>query len=145
MYKTYNKRGAFMGRIDKNEIGYRQQLIMQCFWDAGGAATVPEVDARLEEKCGTKLSRSALNSMVQALIQKGLLKSEGKIHQSIVYRVCITQEEFRLRELKRVQKLTFGDSKDIIAQTLIETIENQEEWNRIQQYLEERREQLAGG
>lgn len=125
-----------MGRIDKNEVGYRQQLIMQCFWEAGGSAIVPDIDERLERKCGRKLSRSALNSMIQTLVQKELLEPVGKQHQSIIYKACITEEEFRIRELKRVRNLTFGGSTDILAQTLIETVSGEEELDMIRRYLD---------
>ena len=131
-----------MGRIDKDEVGYRQQMIMQCIWEAGGAATVPDIDIRLEKKCGTRLSRSALNTMIQTLIQKGLAEPDGKIHQSIVYRACISEEEFRTRELLRVKKLTFDNSTDIMAQTLINSLDDAEELDKIRDYLEKRKKKV---
>lgn len=131
-----------MGRIDKDEVGYRQQIIMQCFWEAGGRTTVPDIDIRIEKKCGRKFSRSALNTMVQALIEKGLLVTDGKIHQSIIYKTCLTEEEFRSRELKRVQNLTFDGSTDILAQTLIGSISQRNELEKIRQYINAKEEML---
>ncbi len=129
-----------MGRIDKDEVGYRQQIIMQCFWEAGGRTTVPDIDIRIEKKCGRKFSRSALNTMVQALIEKGLLAVDGKIHQSFIYKTCLTEKEFRLRELKRVRNLTFNGSTDILVQTLIESISDKEELDKVRQYLDRKEE-----
>ena len=129
-----------MGRIDKDEVGYRQQIIMQCFWEAGGRTTVPDIDIRIEQKCGRKFSRSALNTMVQALVEKGLLVTDGKIHQSFIYKTCLTEDEFRLRELKRVQNLTFDGSIDILAQTLVESISEKDELDKIRQYLNAKEE-----
>ena len=134
-----------MGRIDKDEVGYRQQLIMQCFWEAGGSATVPDIDERLYRKCGTRLSRSALNSMIQTLIQKGLLETDGKIHQSIIYKVCLTEEEFRVRELKRVRNLTFHGSTDILAQTLIGSVAGKDELEMIRRYLDKKEKENGCG
>ena len=105
-----------MGRIDKDEVGYRQQMIMQCIWEAGGAATVPDIDIRLEKKCGTKLSRSALNTMIQTLIQKGLAEPDGK--------------------------MTFDNSTDIMAQTLINSLDDAEELDKIRDYLEKRKKKV---
>ena len=142
MTNNINFMEDFVGRIDKNEVGYRQQIIMQCFWDAGGRTTVPDIDIRIEQKCGRKFSRSALNTMVQALLEKGLLTTDSKIHQSIVYKTCLTEDEFRLRELKRVRNLTFDGSNDILARTLVDLIDDREELERFRQYLDEKSKKI---
>lgn len=110
-----------MGLIDKDELGHRQQLIMQCVWEAGKAVTVQQIIDRLEMKCGKRFSSSAINTMVLVLVDKGYLQQGTKIHQAFTYYALISREEFQLREIKRFSKLTFDSSPSIMLSTLLKT------------------------
>ena len=59
-----------------------------------------------------------------------------------MYRARISEEEFRTRELLRVKKLTFDNATDIMAQTLINSLEDAEELDKIRDYLEKRKKKV---
>ena len=45
-----------MATIDKEDIGGRQQTILQVIWDLDGEATIGQIIDRLNEEYGTKLT-----------------------------------------------------------------------------------------
>jgi predicted transcriptional regulator len=108
-----------MGRIDKEEIGYRQQMIMQCFWDAGAPLTIQDIVDRLEVKCGRRFSKPSINTLVLMLVDRGFLIQDGRIRQAYTFRALVSEEEFQLRELRRFKSFTFHDSVCDILDKLI--------------------------
>lgn len=124
-----------MGRIDKNEVAYRQQLIMQCVWDAGEKVTVQEIIDRLEVKCGKRFSRSAINTLIGILVDKGLLTQSGKTHQAFIYSPTLSREEFQLREIKRFCNLTFEGSPSQLFETLLHADLTEEEREQIKEIV----------
>lgn len=124
-----------MGRIDKEEIGYRQQMIMQCFWDAGDAITIQEIIDRLELKCGQRFSKPSINTLVLMLVDRGFLIQAGKIHQAFTFRALISEEEFRLREMRRFKAFTFGNSSCALLDTIIKLGLSQDEVTQMKEML----------
>lgn len=127
-----------MGRIDKEEIGHRQQLVLKCVWSLGGKATVPQIVDLMEEKYGTRLTGQGMNTSVMLLVQKGLLKKGRKIHQAFIYEATISEEAFRIRELERIQKLTFDGSSKAMMASFLNTKLAKEELEEIREMLEEK-------
>lgn len=127
-----------MGRIDKEEIGHRQQLIMQCVWDAGEMVTVQEIIDRLEVKCGKRFSRSAINTLVLMLVDRGFLEQGPKIRQAYTYHPLISREQFRIREMKRFRRLTFEGSSAIMVETLLKSDVTPDEMDAIRMMLDQK-------
>lgn len=126
-----------MSILDPNEIGHRQQLIMQCIWEAGGVATVPEIIERLERKCGKLLSRQAMNTFMMILMEKGFLEQGKKIGKAFTYHALISEEEYRKREVERFARLTFGGSPSALFATMLQTPVSKEEMEKIRELLDE--------
>lgn len=124
-----------MGRIDKEEIGYRQQLIMQCLWEAGEPTTVGDIIDRLEVKCDRRFAGPTINTQIQILINKGLVRQGGKIRQSYTYMPLITKEEFRVRELKRISRLTFDGSASAMVVSMLRGGISEEELQKIRKLI----------
>lgn len=125
-----------MGILEPGEIGHRQQLIMQCVWEAGDVATVPEIMDRLEQKCGKRLTRQAVNTLILPLVEKGYLvqgEKEGKAYQ---YHAMISEKQYRIDELKRFGNLTFGGSASAMVATMLESDISRDELKKIQELLE---------
>lgn len=127
-----------MGKLDAGEIGHRQQLIMQCVWDAGDVATVPEIMDRLEQKCGRRLTRQAVNTLILPLVEKGFLRQGEKDGKAYRYYAGISEKEYRIEELKRFGNLTFGGSPSALVATMLETDITKDELKKIQELLEKK-------
>lgn len=125
-----------MGRIDKESIGYRQQMIMQCMWDAGQPITVGEIIRRLHEMCGQQFAGPTINTQVQILMKRGLVLQGAKIHQSFTYSPTITREEFQVREMKRMSKQTFNGSASAVVAAMLQGGISEEELQEIRKMLE---------
>lgn len=100
----------FMGTIDRGDIGGRQQMILQCIWDLGGEAIVSQIQERLEKEYDVKITGQGINTTINLLLQKGLLRRERKIRQSFIYETTMSQEEFRMNEIRRIKNRSFGGS-----------------------------------
>ena len=109
-----------MGTIDRGDIGGRQQMILQCIWDLGGEAIVSQIQERLEEAYDAKITGQGINTTINLLLQKGLLRRERKIHQSFIYETTMTQEEFRLNEVRRIKNRSFGGSAAELFAALVQ-------------------------
>ena len=120
-----------MATIDKEDIGGRQQTILQIIWDLGGEATIGQIIDRLNEEYGTKLTGQGINTTMNQLMDKGLIRSERKIHQSFIYETTISQEEFRAREIRRIRNRSFKGSASQMVAALIEDGISQEEYEEI--------------
>ena len=116
-----------MRHIENNEVGQRQQMILQCIWEAGGKATVPDIIDGIEKRCGVRLSSSAVNTMVLILVDKGLVEQGDKRGHAYLYHTVLTEKEFRIREMKRIRKLTFDDSSKAMLISMIEAGLKEEE------------------
>lgn len=127
-----------MGRIDRTELGHRQQMVMKCVWELGGQATVPQMVEQMEKKYGAKLSNQGMNTMVLMLQEKGMLRRRRKIHQAFIYEAAITEEEFRLQELKRVQRLTFDGSAKAMVLAMLETDLSESDLDEVRQLLDQK-------
>ena len=125
-----------MGAVNPDEIGTRQQMILQCIWDAGGETTVPDIINRLEARYQTHLTGQAVNTFMILLEQKGLVRKEGKVGRSYLYRTLISEKEFRKRELVRVRELTFGNSSSALVAAMLETDISDEEMEKIRRMIE---------
>lgn len=125
-----------LGKMDKNEIGERQQMIMQCVWDAGDRVTIQDIIDRMEVKCGIRFSKSSINTLVLMLVKRGFLTQDQKIHQAYTFRPLISEDEFRLREIKRFGKFTFGGSPSILLETLMKTDVSEEEYQKMKEIFD---------
>jgi predicted transcriptional regulator len=125
-----------LGKMDKSEIGERQQMIMQCVWDAADRVTIQDIIDRMEVKCGVRFSKSSINTLVLMLVDRGFLVQDRKIHQAYTFRAVISEEEFRLREIKRFGKFTFGDSPSVMLETLMKTDVSEDEYNKMKEILD---------
>jgi predicted transcriptional regulator len=120
-----------MATIDKEDIGGRQQTILQVIWDLDGEATIGQIIDRLNEEYGTKLTGQGINTTMNQLMDKGLIRRERKIHQSFIYEATISQEEFRAREIRRIRNRSFKGSASQMVAALIEDGISQEEYEEI--------------
>ena len=120
-----------MATIDKEDIGGRQQTILQIIWDLGGEATIGQIIDRLNEEYGTKLTGQGINTTMNQLMDKGLIRRERKIHQSFIYETTISQKEFRTREIRRIRNRSFKGSASQMVAALIEDGISQEEYEEI--------------
>lgn len=124
-----------MATIDKDDIGGRQQTILQIIWDLGGEATIGQIIDRLAEDYGTRLTGQGINTTMNQLMEKGLLRRERKIHQSFIYETVITQEEFRAKEIRRIRNRSFKGSASQMVAALIKDGISQEEYEEILQLI----------
>lgn len=134
------RRGIYMGRQKTEQLGHKQQMIMQCVWDLGGTATTQEIIERLDRMYGLSLSRQAMNSSTQVLIDKGYLLVTEKIGNAYVFCAQISQEEFRAQELKRFKDLTFGGSVKMMFAALIQEDISQDELQEIMEMIDKKHE-----
>lgn len=124
-----------MGTIDRGDIGGRQQMILQCIWDLGGEAIVSQIQERLEKTYDAKITGQGINTTINLLLQKGLIRRERKIHQSFIYEATMTQEEFRLNEVRRIKNRSFGGSSVDLIAALVQDGLTKEEVNQIKKLL----------
>ncbi|MBQ8813555.1 MAG: BlaI/MecI/CopY family transcriptional regulator [Lachnospiraceae bacterium] len=124
-----------MGRIDKESIGHRQQMIMQCMWDAGQPITVGEIIRRLDEMCGQKFAGPTINTQVQILVNRGLVEQGAKIHQSFTYSPLITREEFQEREIRRFCNLTYNGSPSAVVAAMLRNGISEDELKKIREMI----------
>lgn len=124
-----------MATIDKEDIGGRQQTILQILWDLGGEATIGQIIEVLNRDYGTKLTGQGINTTMSQLMAKGLIKREKKIHQSFVYEVTISREAFQAREIRRIRNRSFNGSAAKMVAALIEDGISQEEFDEIQKLI----------
>lgn len=127
--------GFFMGRIDKESIGYRQQMIMKCMWDAGQPITVGEIIRRLDEMCGQTFAGPTINTQVQILVSRGLVAQGTKIHQSFTYSPLISREEFQAREVKRFCELTFNGAPSAVVAAMLRNGISEDEIAKIKELI----------
>ena len=131
-----NMGGGKMGRLDKEAIGDRMLLIMQCLWEAGRDETVAEITEQLNKKCGMNLSRSGIYSMLRMLVEKGYLEElPKKPREQFYFRTLISEEEYRMREIKRLNSSAFRGSASALFATFIKSGISQEELNEIKEIL----------
>lgn len=121
---------------EKESIGYRQQYIMQCVWEAGEPVTIQMLLDRLEEKCGQRFSSSAVNAMVLKLVDKGYLAPAGKIHQAFRFEAVITEDEFELQEIQRAKNFTFKGKASRLLSALVRTDISEEELKKMKEILD---------
>lgn len=129
-----------MARKQAEQLGHKQQMIMQCVWDLGGTATTQEIIDRLDQKYRISLTRQAMNSSTQVLIDKGYLMVKEKIGNAYVFCAQISQESFRAQELKRFKDLTFGGSTKMMFAALIQENISQDELQEIMEMIEKKHE-----
>ena len=101
-------------------IGLRQQMIMQCIWDAKEAVTVNQIADKLEERQGERLSISTIHTLCVRLEKKGFLKKGEKIRSAFTYTACVTEAEFRKSEIERMRKYTFRDSSSTMIISMLD-------------------------
>ena len=124
-----------MGTIDRGDIGGRQQMILQCIWDLGGEAVVSQIQDRLATAYDAKITGQGINTTINLLLQKGLLRRERKIHQSFIYETTMTQEEFRLNEVRRIKNRSFGGSAAELFAALLKDGMTKEEYDQIKKMV----------
>ena len=121
---------------EKDSLGYRQQYIMQCVWEAGEPVTIQILLDMLEKKCGQRFSTGSVNSMVVKLVDKGYLAPAGKIHQSFLFAAAITEEEFELQEIERTKNFTFRGDPSRLLSALVKTDISEEELKKMKEILD---------
>ena len=127
----------YMRNREKERLGDKQQLIMQCIWDMGGEGIKQDIIDMLATKYGIHMTRQAINISTQALIEKGYLAVTNKVANAYVFTALISQEEFQMAEIKRVKKMTFGGSARMMVQALFEEGDiTQEEVDAIKEMIE---------
>lgn len=118
-------------------IGIRQEQVLECFWDAGGSITVPEIMEQMDKRFGFPLSKSAVNTMIQALSKKGLVELEEKRRYAYLYRVTITREEMQTAEIRQLQNLLFGGSAKAMLVGLLKANADSEDLAEARKILQE--------
>ena len=97
-------------------MGERQKMIMHCCWDRGGEITVPEIMNDLQEKYERVLSKSAANTMVNTLIEKGYLELAEKRRYAYLYKALISREDLQKQEFDWLVQTTFrGDGNALVV------------------------------
>ena len=121
----------------KDEIGYRQQMIMQCIWEAGEAQTVNEIIDRLEEKCGQRFAASTINTLILGLLKREYLRQGEKRGHAYLYEALISEEQFRQEEIRRFRHVSFGGSASSMVTALLSDEElDEDEIRKIRKILE---------
>ena len=128
-----------MRNREKERLGDKQQLIMQCIWDMGGEGIKQDIIDMLAAKYDIHMTRQTINISTQALIEKGYLAVTDKVANAYVFTALISQEEFQLAEIKRMKKVTFGGSVRMMMHALVEDEDlTQEELDSIKEMLDKR-------
>ena len=127
------------------EIGTRQQMIMNCIWKRGGQATTQDIMKDLERIYGDTLSNQGINTIVDLLLKKGLVRRSGKSGRFRIYKATVTEEEFQKREMKRFVGLTFHNSAYNLTTALIDSELSEEEIEALRKKIEERRHHERDG
>ena len=120
----------------KESIGYRQQYIMQCVWEAGEPVTIQMLLDMLEAKCGQRFSTSAVHTMAMKLVDKGYLALAGKTHQAFRFEAAITEAEFELQEIERAKNFTFRGKPSRLLSALVRTDISEEELKKMKEILD---------
>ncbi len=123
--------------MDHKNTGRRQRMIMNCFWDAGGSLTVPELQEVLEREHHVALSRSSLNTMVQTLVDKGFVELEKKTRYAYVYHITLTKQEFQMQELNHLKDEIFEGSLCEMMVGFAKQTATKEELEQVRKLLEE--------
>ena len=121
--------------MEHTTIGKRQRMILKCFWNAGGSMTVPEIEEALKRDFDVMLSRSAINTMVQILIEKGFLELEKKKRYAYIYRVTLTKEEYQLQEMEYMKDEIFDGSLKKMLVGFVKERASEEELAEIRELL----------
>ena len=100
--------------------------------------TVPEIEEALKRDYDVSLSRSAINTMVQILIEKGMLKLEKKMRYAYVYRVTMTKEEYQDYELANFRDEVFDGSMNKMFASFIHKHASEEELKEIRELLDKK-------
>ena len=111
----------------RDGVGYRQQMIMQCIWEADTSLTVAEIIDMLEEKCGQRFATSTITTLCIGLQKKNLLQLGKKRGHAYTYEALIGEEEFRQEEIQRMKKITFGGSMSDMVVSLLPTEKMEQE------------------
>ncbi len=118
-------------------MGKRQRMILKCFWNAGGKMTVPEIQEALKNDYDAPLSRSAINTMVKILIDKGFLRLSQKMRYAYIYEVTMNQEEYQLYELNYLKNEVFEGNFTKLLVGFAQTSATEEELAEVKKMLEE--------
>ena len=121
---------------EQDSLGYRQQYVMQCVWEAGEPVTIQMLIDMLEKKCGQRFSTGFVNSMVVKLVDKGYLAPAGKIHQSFRFEAAVTEEEFELQEIERTKSFTFRGKPGRLLSALLKTDISEDELKEMKEILD---------
>ena len=124
-----------MGKNKQKQLGYKQQLIMQCIWDMGGEAVNQDLIDRLRTKYGISMTRQAMNVSIQVLIDKGYLRVVDRVGNAHVFKALIDREEFQISELNRFMKLTFGNSGKMLFSAFMKSDITREELDEIREMI----------
>lgn len=107
------------GKLHKEVLGERQQMIMQCIWDIGGPVTIQDIKDRMKARYGFDFSKASINTLVLMLVERGYLTQGKKIHQAFTFVALISEAEFRISEISRISDFTFdGDPSEVLASML---------------------------
>ncbi len=121
---------------EQDSLGYRQQYVMQCVWEAGEPVTIQMLIDMLENKCGQRFSTGFVNSMVVKLVDKGYLAPAGKIRQSFRFEATVTEEEFELQEIERTKNFTFRGKPSKLLSALLKTDISEDELKEMKEILD---------
>ena len=125
-----------MTNFESESLGYRQQYIMQCVWEAGSTVTIPMLIDMLEVKCGQRFSKGSVNAIVLKLVDKGYLEQVGKIRQAYQFRALISEEEFELQEIERTKDFTFKGKPSKLLSALVKTDISKDELRKMKEILD---------
>lgn len=108
------------GKLNKEVLGERQQMIMQCIWDAGESVTIQEITTRMKEKFGIEFSKASINTLVLMLVDRGYLTQGKKIHQAFTFKAVISKQEYRAKEIKRINESVFDGSQSALLASMLQ-------------------------
>lgn len=124
------------GKMNKEVLGERQQMIMQCVWETDGNVTIQEITERMERKCGIAFSKASINTLVLMLVERGYLTQGPKIHQAFTFRALISEAEYQRKEIKRVGDAIFGGSPSNMLVALIDNKVSKEELAKMREIID---------
>ncbi len=114
----------------------KQQMIMQCVWDADGETVIQDIIERMEQKFDIVMTRQAMNRATLGLLDKKYLTISQRVGHANVYKALLSREEYQLNELRRVKNVTFGGAMKVMLLALTQTGMTREDLNVLKEMAE---------
>ncbi len=118
-------------------VGEQQLKILECFWySENGMLTGPEVIDSMRNRFGEKQTKSAINTMLKILVNKGYLTLLSRQSHAYLYQVLITKEDFNRQEMMRLRDRLFKGSSSAMITCFLNTDIDETELREVKKLIE---------